>query len=86
MPGLIRFLTLLALAALVSTALAQDEEPRHPEEVYRYAVVDTGDALEVDWAIDEGYYLYRNKLSFESATPGIVLSNPRLPPGPASRR
>ena len=29
---------------------------------------DTGDAIEVDWAIEKGYYLYRNKLSFESNT------------------
>ena len=62
-------------------AVAEDEDPRKPEEVYRYAVYDTGDALEVDWAIDEGYYLYRNKLSFESATDGVELTQVRLPQG-----
>jgi thiol:disulfide interchange protein DsbD len=62
-------------------ALAQDEQPRHPEEVYRYAAFDTGDAIEVDWAIDEGYYLYRNKLGFESATSNVVFAEPQLPAG-----
>ena len=40
------------------------------------------DAIEVDWAIEEGYYLYRNKLSFESNTEGITaLARRRLPEG-----
>ena len=62
-------------------ALAQDDQPKKPEEAYRYAAFDTGDAIEVDWAIDEGYYLYRNKLAFESATDGIVFAEARLPEG-----
>jgi thiol:disulfide interchange protein len=33
---------------------------------------DTGDALEIDWAIADGYYMYRNKLDFASDTPGIT--------------
>ena len=45
---------------------AQDEHPLRPEDAYRYVVSDTGDALEVDWAIEDEYYLYRNELSFES--------------------
>ena len=76
------FLTpaLLLLAATTAVA-AQDEEPLRPEQAYRYAVADTGEALEVDWAIEEGYYLYRNKLGFESATTSIRLGEPVLPEG-----
>jgi thiol:disulfide interchange protein DsbD len=81
MTKFIHHLILLLLLSASPLALAQDEEPRKPEEVYRYAVFDTGDALEVDWAIDEGYYLYRNKLSFESATDGIEITRVRLPQG-----
>ena len=81
MTKFIHNLLFLVLLATTPLALAQDEEPKKPEEVYRYAVHDTGDALEVDWAIDEGYYLYRNKLSFESATDGIELTQARLPEG-----
>jgi thiol:disulfide interchange protein DsbD len=77
----IQYLLLFLLCSWGPLAHAQDEEPRKPEEVYRYAVFDTGDALEVDWAIDDGYYLYRNKLSFDSATDGIKLAEARLPQG-----
>ncbi len=71
----------LALLALAGPVAAQAEDPQRPEDVYRYAVFDTGDAIEIDWAIEDDYYLYRNKLSFESATDGIRLSQPRLPEG-----
>ena len=81
MTKFIPHLILLLLLSASPLALAQNEEPKKPEEVYRYAVFDTGDALEVDWAIDEGYYLYRNKLSFESATDGIEITTVRLPQG-----
>ena len=81
MPNFSRKLLTLLLIAIAGTAFAQDEEPQRPEDVYRYAVFDTGDAIEIDWAIEDGYYLYRNKLSFESATSDIELADPRLPEG-----
>ena len=77
----ISHLLLIALLAVSPLALGQDQEPQKPEEVFRYAVFDTGDALEVDWAIDDGYYLYRDKLAFESATEGVELTRVRLPQG-----
>ena len=73
-------LTALAFAA-IAPVNAQDEEPLRPEEAYRYVVTDTGDAIEVDWGIEDGYYLYRDKLSFESGTAAVVLSEARLPEG-----
>ena len=75
----------LLLALLVaSPTLAQgDDEPLRPEEAYRYVVTDTGDALEIDWAIEDDYYLYRDELKFETTTAGVVLSEPRLPAGEA---
>ena len=73
---------LAAFGALpVTPAQGQDQEPLKPEEAYRYAVSDTGDALEIDWAIEDGYYLYRDKLGFESGTKAVVLGTPRLPEG-----
>lgn len=74
--------SLLLLVAMPYT-YAQDDEPLRPEDAYRYVVSDTGDAIEVDWAIEDDYYLYRNDLSFESATDGVVLSDARLPAGEA---
>ena len=76
-------LLLATLAALLATsfASAQDEEPLRPEEAYRYVVTDTGDAIEVDWAIEDDYYLYRKELAFETTTDGVVLGDARLPAG-----
>ncbi len=71
----------LLLAGIVIPAFAQDEEPLRPEDAYRYVVSDTGDALEIDWAVEDGYYLYKNKLGFESATDGVVLGEPEMPRG-----
>ena len=58
-----------------------DEDILHPEEAYRYAVTDTGDALEIDWAVEDGYYLYREKMSYESNTPAIVFGQAEMPTG-----
>jgi len=75
------FLSTLLAIFLAQPAIAQDDEPQRPELVYRYVVADTGDAIEVDWEIEEGYYLYRNKLSFASKTDSIALGEARLPEG-----
>ena len=77
----IRSLLLLSLLAMASNAVAQDDKPQRPEDVYRYVATDTGDAIEIDWAIEDGYYLYRNKLGFESATDGVLFGEARLPDG-----
>ena len=73
--GLVAVLTLIA----GSTAYAQDF--LKPDVAYRYAAVDTGDVIEVDWAIEDGYYLYKNKLSFASNTAAIVFGEYAVPEG-----
>ncbi len=72
---------LLALLLAVSGASAQDEDVLHPEEAYRYAVADTGDAIEIDWVVEEGYYLYRNKMSYASNSDSVVFGEIVLPEG-----
>jgi thiol:disulfide interchange protein DsbD len=74
-------LPILALLGFGLSAFAQNEDPLRPQDAYRYVVSDTGSAIEVDWAIEEGYYLYRNKLSFESNSENIKLGAARLPEG-----
>ncbi|HSN51696.1 MAG TPA: protein-disulfide reductase DsbD [Woeseiaceae bacterium] len=74
---------LMLAATLVAPALApaaQDQPPR-PEEVFRYVVFDAGDAIEIDWAVEDGFYMYRSAFGFESADPAIVLGEPELPEG-----
>lgn len=78
----LRFLlTLLAALATSASAWSQEQELIPPSEAYQYVVVDSGEALEIDWAIEDGYYLYKNKLSFESGTDGVRLADYTLPEG-----
>jgi thiol:disulfide interchange protein DsbD len=72
---------LLAVLLTVPVASAQDEDVLHPEEAYRYAVADTGETIEVDWAVEEGYYLYRNKMSYASGSDAIEFGEIVLPEG-----
>lgn len=78
---LIRYLLPLLTVLALAPAQGQEPQPLKPAEAYRYAVSDSGDALEIDWAIEAGYYLYRDKLRFESGTGSVVLAEPRLPEG-----
>ena len=76
------FVSLLLSLCLVATAPA--EEALIPvTEAYQYVVSDTGDALEIDWVIEDCCYLYRDKLSFESGDASIVFSTAKLPAGEA---
>jgi len=74
-------LTLLLLATAGLPAAGQDDDILRPEEAYRYAVADTGDAIEVDWVVEDGYYLYRNRMSYASSSNAIVLGTPDMPEG-----
>ncbi|MEO1202268.1 MAG: protein-disulfide reductase DsbD domain-containing protein, partial [Pseudomonadota bacterium] len=77
-----RSLLFLALSLLVAAAaVAQDDRPKPPAEVFRYAVFDAGDAIEIDWSVDEGAYMYKSAFGFESGDAGIVFGEPELPEG-----
>jgi len=75
------FVALLLGAILVPQALAQDEDVLKPQDAYRYAIADTGDAIEIDWAIEDGYYLYRNKMSYQVDGSDIVFGEAEMPEG-----
>lgn len=77
---LAKLLACLPALLLCLTATAQDRPPP-PEEVFRYAVFDAGDALEIDWAVEDGAYMYRDAFSFASGDRAIVLGTPVLPDG-----
>jgi thiol:disulfide interchange protein DsbD len=74
---------LLLVATLVAPALAAaaDDPPPRPEEVFRYVVFDAGDAIEIDWAVDDGFYMYQSAFGFASSDPAVVLGEPELPEG-----
>ena len=72
---------LAALLALITGLSAHAQDFLKPEVAYRYAAVDTGDVIEIDWAIEDGYYLYKKKLSFTSNSATIVFGDYVLPEG-----
>ncbi|MGB5333672.1 MAG: protein-disulfide reductase DsbD [Woeseiaceae bacterium] len=71
----------LLLAFCLATPAFADQAPPKVTEAFQYVVSDTGDALEIDWAIDECCYLYRDKLTFESGSGTIVFGDILLPEG-----
>ncbi len=81
--ALYRTVTALLVATLAPppASLAQDEEILRPQEAYRYAVADTGETIEIDWLVEEGYYLYRSKMSYASGSESIVFGEVVLPEG-----
>jgi len=76
-----RYLLAATGLMLASVAAAQDQDILRPQEAFRYAVADSGSAIEIDWALEDGYYLYKNKLSFVSNTPSISFGEIELPEG-----
>ena len=75
------FLCFLSLASQSAFALGADEilPPHQAFKVSAKAV--TADQIEISWDIAEGYYLYRNKMHFESKTKQIRLGEPAFPAG-----
>lgn len=53
-----------------------------PEQAFVMSHAVTSDGtLQVTWAIEPGYYLYRNKMGVKPKTPGLVVAPPELPLG-----
>jgi len=81
----------LALAVLVISLLGvrtglalQPEDLLRAEQAFAPSIaLKTDDPATViaQWTIADGYYMYRERFSFESATPGIRLGEPRYPAG-----
>ncbi len=53
-----------------------------PNQAFKISAKATAaNQIEISWDIAEGYYLYRNKMHFESLTPPIHLGEPSFPTG-----
>ena len=77
---------LLVLGMLGPTEVpAQDQDILKPEQAFRYAVTASEDALLVRWTIEPGHYLYQERMSFESRTPGVALGPAVMPKGELHR-
>jgi thiol:disulfide interchange protein DsbD len=60
-------LTWLMLGATSHLGFAQDDELLPSDEAYAFSVEVTAQGLDAKWTIAEGYYMYRDKLSFSLA-------------------
>jgi thiol:disulfide interchange protein DsbD len=65
-----------------SAAALTDESLLPPDQAFKIsAKAVSSDQLEISWDIAEGYYLYRNKMQFESKTEHIHTVTPVFPEG-----
>ena len=75
------FLCFLSLVSQSAFALGADEI-LPPDQAFKVsAKALAADRIEISWDIAEGYYLYRNKMRFESKTGQIQLGDPAFPAG-----
>ncbi len=63
------------------TSRAQQDPPPPPEEVFIYTVRADAERVYLDFDVREGYYLYRSRFGFDSATSGVALGAARFPRG-----
>ena len=77
--SLIEAVFAIVIAAAGLQARAQDVLP--PEQAFPYTVEADGSRLVVKFAVLDGYYLYRERFGFESATPGVELAPAVFPVG-----
>lgn len=74
-------LAAVILTSLIGQAQAADDRPPPPQDIFHYAISDVGDAIEIDWDVEDGAYMYRDSFGFKTATPTIVFGEPELPEG-----
>ena len=78
---LIQKLFIAFVAMLTMNVNAADERPAPPQDVFRYVIHDAGDALEIDWAVEDGAYMYRDEFAFSVNDAAITLGDVELPDG-----
>jgi thiol:disulfide interchange protein DsbD len=78
----------LLLALLLPTLLIApfsvpaQEELLEPDKAFQYsASAIDANTVRVQWKITDGYYMYRDRVSFSTDTPGVILGEPRMPAG-----
>jgi thiol:disulfide interchange protein DsbD len=72
---------LLGFVALLVVSRGSADEFLPMKQAFQYFTSATDSTLTVRFEIAPGYYLYRERLSFASTTPGIQLGAPVYPPG-----
>ncbi len=66
-------------AMLFATTVQAEREIKRPEQVFLYEANTVGSELFVNWTIEDGYYLYRDKMKF--IADGVEFGAPVWPAG-----
>ena len=74
------FLCLLAVPAHAQLKLGSADDLLEPEKAFRFSARAVEGAVEVQFAIADGYYLYRERFRFD-AHGDVRLGKPEFPPG-----
>lgn len=78
------FRALLCLLVPLSAAALSERDLLPDAQAFALSARTTAsDRLELSWAIAPGYYLYRERIKVESATPSVSVRSSSLPPGTA---
>jgi thioredoxin:protein disulfide reductase len=72
---------LLPLPFLLAAPARAADEFLPARSAYKFTVLVAEEQLVVRFDIAPGYYLYRDRLGFESSTPGVTVGPPSLPVG-----
>ena len=76
-----KILAPLLLLVFAWQPLQAEEELLEPDKAFPFQVIIKDDTIHAEWNTADGYYLYRNKISLTTNTPGISLGEPQLPAG-----
>lgn len=68
-------------ASLGGAAVHAQDAPPPPEQVFRYTARADAERVYVNFDVADGFYLYRARFGFDSATPGVVLGAATFPRG-----
>jgi thioredoxin:protein disulfide reductase len=75
-------LMLLALASAAQAQLFKNDELLEPEKAFRFSARTSERGVEVEFAIANGYYMYRDKFRFSAeGNPAVKLGTPQFPAG-----
>ena len=76
------FAFLLALFAGHAAAAVSPADLLEPDQAFRFSARAVAkDAIEVQWQVAPGYYMYRERIKFAAKPENVALGTPDLPPG-----
>ncbi|MDB5862643.1 MAG: Protein-disulfide reductase [Betaproteobacteria bacterium] len=79
---MLRLLTLLLMLLALPAGAGTPNDLLEPDQAFRFSArVVASDAIEVQYQVAPGYYLYREKIKFAVQPATVELGAPELPPG-----